>query len=318
MRRIIRTILRTSHDSDVWPVALLLVAVLVPAVCLLWFMAAAMRNERLATRQRLADAYRAQLSASQARLQQQWKETVAELEKLTATTPAPAAFAKCVQSGLVDAVVIFGDPGRISYPDAPLAAGSDPGALEAKWNEAGRLENLRKFNEAADQYGALALAATNANLAARAIQSEARCRMQDGQTEAVIRLIQETFSDERYRHAADPQGRLIAANAELMALELITNRSSPAFQPIARRLAARLADYENPALAAPQRRFLMKEVQRLSPEAIEFPMLAAEELAAEIAERYPAVASEVSSNRMQRTVGRSSLSPQRGEGRGEG
>jgi signal transduction histidine kinase len=279
--------LRTGHDGDVWPVALLLVAVLVPAVCLLWFMGAAMRNERLATRQRLADAYRAQLSASQARLQQQWKETAAELEKLTATTRAPAAFAKCVQSGLVDALVIFDNSGRISYPDAPLAASGDLGALEAKWNEAGRLENLRKFNEAANQYSALAQAATNVNLAARAIQSEARCRTQAGQTDAVIRLIQETFSDEGYRHAADPQGRLIAANAELMALELITNRSSPAFQSIARRLAARLADYENPELAAPQRRFLMKEVQRLSPEEIEFPMLAAEGLAAEISEHHP-------------------------------
>jgi len=141
---------------------------------------AAMRNERMAARQRLADAYRAQLSASQARLQQRWKETAAELEKLTTTTPAPAAFAKCVQSGLVNAVVIFDDTGRISYPDGPLAEGGDPGVLEAKWNEAGRLENLHKFNEAANQYGALARAATNANLAARAIQSEARCRMQAG------------------------------------------------------------------------------------------------------------------------------------------
>src|SRR5881296_1926779 len=39
-------ILRAGQDSDIWPVVLLLFAVLVPAVCLLWFMAAAMRNER--------------------------------------------------------------------------------------------------------------------------------------------------------------------------------------------------------------------------------------------------------------------------------
>src|SRR6185369_7878725 len=46
------------------------------------------------------------------------------------------------------------------------------------------------------------------------------------------------------------------------------------------RLKQRLLDYDNPALAAPQRRFLMKEVQRLSPH-VEFPTLAAEELAAQ-------------------------------------
>src|SRR5213596_3503604 len=94
-------IIRRGQDSDVWPVVLLLFAVLVPAVCLLWFMGAAMRNERLAARQKLADAYRVQLSLSQARLQQHWRETAGELDKSVAATPAPAVFAKCVESGLV-------------------------------------------------------------------------------------------------------------------------------------------------------------------------------------------------------------------------
>src|SRR6185436_15304316 len=54
-----------------------------------------------------------------------------------------------------------------------------------------------------------------------------------------------------------------------------------AFESIAQRLKQRLMDYENPVLAAPQRRFLMKELQKLSSPKIEFPTLAAEELAAE-------------------------------------
>ena len=88
--------------------------------------------------------------------------------------------------------------------------------------------------------------------------------------------------------AVDPQGRLIAANAELMALELMTNRTSAGFQSTALRLKQRLMDYDNPSLAAPQRRFLMKELQNLSPEKIEFPTLAAEELAAQFSARHPA------------------------------
>src|SRR6185295_9264998 len=97
---------RAGQDSDVWPIVLLLFAVLVPAVCLLWFMGAAMRNERLAARQKLAEAYHGQLASAQARLERHWKETAAELEKLARTTSASAAFAKCVQSGLVDSVII--------------------------------------------------------------------------------------------------------------------------------------------------------------------------------------------------------------------
>src|SRR5215203_4344525 len=73
-------------------------------------------------------------------------------------------------------------------------------------------------------------------------------------------------------------------------------------------------DYENPVLASPQRRFLMKEVQSLSPERVEFPTLAAEQLAAEASARAPQSASEVLSNRMQPAQDRYSFSLQRGEG----
>src|SRR5206468_4258961 len=100
-------------------------AVLVPAVCLLWFMGAAMRNERLAARQKLAEAYRLQLSVLQGRLQHYWREMAEELDKSVAAAPAPAVFSKCVESGLVDGVVIFDEKGRVSYPNAPSAVSSD-------------------------------------------------------------------------------------------------------------------------------------------------------------------------------------------------
>ena len=267
--------------------ALLLLAVLVPAACVLWFMGAAMRNERLAARQRLADAYRVQLSGSQARLQQHWRETAAALEKLAAPTSAPAAFAACAQAGVVDGVVIFDEMGRVAYPNAPAAATDSLGELESKWQEASRLEQLRNWLEASKQFDALAQETTNANIAARALQAQARCLAQAGHHDALVELVKDAFSSEQYRHAADPQGRLIAANAELMALEFSTNRNSPVFESISRRLATRLVDYENPVLAAPQRRFLMRELQALSPEGIAFPTLAAEDLAAEVSENSP-------------------------------
>src|SRR5205085_4148938 len=122
----------------------LLFAVVVPSACLLWFMSAAMRNERFAVRQKLTDVYRVQLSASQARLEQYWRETAAQLERLAATTPAPAAFARCVRSGLADSVMIFDEKGRLRYPDAPAPIKNDFGELEPKWQEANQLEHRRK------------------------------------------------------------------------------------------------------------------------------------------------------------------------------
>jgi hypothetical protein len=55
----------TGGEARLWPVLLLLLAVvLVPTACLLWLMTVAIRNERLAVRQRLGEAYRGQLYAA--------------------------------------------------------------------------------------------------------------------------------------------------------------------------------------------------------------------------------------------------------------
>src|SRR5262245_61640832 len=200
---------------------LLLLVVLVPAVCLFWFMNAAMRNERFAARQKLTDVYRSQLLASQARLQQYWKKTAAELERLATASSPPAAFAKCVRSGLVDSVVLYDDQGRILYPNSPSGIKGDFGELESKWREADRLEHRRQYADAAKQFDALGRAFTNVHVAGRAFQAEARCLFQAGQREAVIELVAAVFSSERYQKAADSQGRLIVANAELLVLEVI-------------------------------------------------------------------------------------------------
>lgn len=272
---------------------LLLFAVLAPAVCLIWFMGAATRNERFAARHRLADAYRSQLVLSQDRLKQLWNDMTRELERLAQTNPPSAAFAKCVQSGLVDSVVIFDEQGDALYPNTSSARspsldglkmkGEQGAELEPKWAEAGRLEYLRKdLVAAAGRYDALAKEATNIDVAARALQAQGRCLVQARQKDAAIRIVDEILGQERYDRAVDAQGRLIAANAELMALELLTNRAVPAFQTVARRLRQRLLDYDNPMLAAPQRRFLMKELQRISPQ-MEFSTLSAEDLAADFA-----------------------------------
>src|SRR5688572_3176491 len=148
MRNLIRTLMRAGRDSDVWPVALLLFAVLVPAVCLLWFMNAAMANERLAARQKLAESYRAQLLSAQTRLEQHWRDLGAQLEELAQTNPAPVSFAKVIQAGLADSVVLFNPDGQIAYPNLPSAIASADS--DRRWADAGQLEyRAKEFTKAA-------------------------------------------------------------------------------------------------------------------------------------------------------------------------
>lgn len=275
VKKLIRALGRIAREREIWPVALLLFAVVVPAVCLVWFTAAAMRNERLAARQKVSEAYLGQLIQAQARWDRAWEELQLNVMRAAASNPPATAFAKIVLSSNASSVILFDEKQRMVYPDKP----APPVAKSFSDAEASQLEHVAKdYAGAADRYHALGLAADDADVAARAFQAEARCLAKAGRKDAAIRVVEEVLGQDRFLGAADPQGRLIVANAELFALEL------GAGDLIARRLKERLLDYRLSVMAAPQRLFLMRELKALRPE-IDFPTFAAEALAAEVSEQ---------------------------------
>ena len=278
-----------GRPSGSWLMLLLLLAVLVPSVCLLWFMNQAVRNERLAVRQKLADAYRVNLSLVQNQLEAYWRQTASELDAETNHLAASALFAKQVRAGLADSVICLDSAGNAAYPGPALAP--KPEAPGAVWTEVEQLESSNP-EEAAAAFAHLAGQATNASQAARALQAQARCLVKAKKTEAAIAALTGPLEEERYRHATDAQGRLLVPNAELMALELLKDSAPEQARATLERLKARLLDYDNPALAAPQRRFLMHQVQRLFPDETFSAMLAAEDLAARCLEAGPVRAGE--------------------------
>ncbi len=78
--------------------------------------------------------------------------------------------------------------------------------------------------------------------------------------------------------ATDVHGRLLAADAELRLLQLLT-RDSDEWHKVAMNLAKRLNDYQAPLPAAEQRRFLMHMLAALD-SSVFFPSIEAEDLAA--------------------------------------
>src|ERR1035441_8259621 len=268
---------------------MLLLAMLVPSVCLLWFMNQAVRNERLAVHQKLADAYRVNLSLVQNQLEAYWRQTAGALDAEADHLSPPALFAKQVCAGLADAMICLDLASNVVYPGP--ASVPRPEALDASWAEAQDRESSNPVNAAA-AFAHLAGQATNADLAARALLSQARCLVKAKQSEAAIAVLTGTLQEERYRHATDAQGRLLVPNAELMALELLNDSAPDRARATLERLKGRLLDYDDPALSAPQRRFLMHEVQRLFPDPTFSPMLAAEDLAARSLEAGPIRAGE--------------------------
>src|ERR1043166_7848228 len=93
----------SRQPGSSWLTLLLLLVVLAPSACLLWFMNQAVKNERLAVRQKLVDAYREHLVVAQQRLEGYWSKRADDLEsQLDRFSPAEV-FAKEVREGTADA-----------------------------------------------------------------------------------------------------------------------------------------------------------------------------------------------------------------------
>jgi signal transduction histidine kinase len=123
---------KTNLDSS-WPIlALLLLAVLAPTACVLWFMNEAINNQREAARRKLAEAYRGQLVLVRDRIDALWEKRANELDQHAKSAPAPAAFAQIVRENLADAVILLDENGAGAYPSAQLPPEPDATARQAQ------------------------------------------------------------------------------------------------------------------------------------------------------------------------------------------
>ena len=246
-RRFFKRGMGGGGDMRTWPMlALLLLVVLVAVGCVLWFLGEAMRNERTAIREKLAEAYRGHLSLMQPQMAEHWKQDLARMDR--PGTPS-ARFADCVREGLAQSVICFDGAGHIAYPiETPAADGESE--------------------------------------AAAAMQEQVRDMARSGDARQLARLVWERFPETD--RMTDGQGRLVSANAELMALEALSNAADSGFQKMADRLAARAGDYKGGTMPPAQRRFVLHALQRLDGSR-EFPLLPAEDLAAEFLEANPAI-----------------------------
>jgi signal transduction histidine kinase len=277
---------KPGHPSRAWPVfVLLLSALLVPALTTAWFLREAVESQRDALRHKLAESYRAQLALVRAGTDSFWQERTASLERRIQGLPAPAAFAELVRSGAAATAVIFDPSGRPAYPSPPAAPTPETAEDDSAWTSARRLEESADMRSAAAFYLQIAAASLEPQRKARAIQAAARCLARVPDPAAAIRLIDAAFRDPRLRGARDPQGRLIAADGEMFALQLSDGKA----YAIAGRLRDRLNDYSDELLPSGQRLFLMRQMAtlRLPREMRDFPTLEPEALAARAMEAQP-------------------------------
>ncbi len=249
-----------------WPLLLLLVVVIVPTVGVLWFMLAAMDNERVAVRQRLVTAYRAQLTGVKGQLTAWLQRQAAKLDERAAGATCAATFAGVVRAGEADSLICTGETPGESYPRRQVAPASTTEPRDRHWRSAARFEHKGDFRRAAEAFARIAQQSSDKGRAARALQAQARCLSRDGRREDALEVLREELSRPEYRSATDLQGRLIAPSALLLALQLTGDPQGQAFQTAAGALQERLNDYGEPVVSAPQRRFLMRDLQAMAPD----------------------------------------------------
>lgn len=279
--------LGTGRSGRVWPVlAALLATVIIPSACMLWFMDAAMRNEALAVRQRLVEAYGSEAAEAAQRLDPYW---AARAEKLTvpADWSAPRAFQRLAAAGLADGFIVRDEAGGIAYPAAHSVGPVGPARVPPALLTAAALEQDGKLTQAAAAYGALAERTSQGALAAQAAVAQARCLAKAGRKDQAIDVLVALVGAEELTEARDEEGRLIVPGAALFALQLMGDSQASGFRVVADRLAGWLNDYAGVAMASSQRRFLMAALKEVDPCAAALPTLAAEDLAAEVLARGP-------------------------------
>ncbi len=271
-------------DQRSWPMLWLLLVVIVPTVCVLWFMLAAIDNERVAVRQRLITAYRTQLAGAKRELAAWVQQEAARLDSRAANATCASLFAEVVRGDEADSLICLGGEQDAGYPGRPQRIPGFSDSRAAAWGRASRLEREGSFVDAAAAFSQIMEKSVDDGRAARALQAQARCLSKAGRRDAAVQVLSEDLARARFRAAADPQGRLIAPSAQLLALQLIDDTDDERFRVVADALRERLADYGEPVMPSTQRRFLMRQLQEVMPDGPRFDTLEAEDLAADFLE----------------------------------
>ncbi len=200
-----------------WVVLLLAVAVILPTLCLLWFMSRAVKNERLAVRQKLSDIYRQRLGTLSNRIDELWSARIEILEQQAAMERRPVEmFERLVgrestesSSKICDAIIIFDSNGKLLYP--VTGGGEPPAGFSDELNEAWGVEfNLEDFARAARLYEQIADSIVDDYTHYSALMGKVRCLKKLGIIEQALALCEKIAYGQIPENISSSSAALIA------------------------------------------------------------------------------------------------------------
>jgi signal transduction histidine kinase len=292
-----------------WVVLLLAVAVILPTLCLLWFMSRAVKNERLAVRQKLSDVYSHRLNTLSGKLDELWSARIGILEQQAAMELSPIEiFEKLVgrdneadSSKICDAIIIFDSSGKLLYP---ATGGAEPPAgfsdeLNVAWSVEFTLED---FAGAARLYEQIADSIVDDYTRYSALMGKVRCLKKLGTIEQALALCEKIAYGQTPENISFSSAALIA-RARILLISLKSKTEGGLKQSDLQDLINSAINYtpsgDNGFLAMPSetRVFLLSKAieivkqsewaKELQPQVLKAKeLLSAEELAVSVLDRY--------------------------------
>lgn len=281
------------RKKQIWVMmSMLMLVIIIPTICLLWFVSEAVRNERMAMRQRVTELYKARLESLQPMLRNFWEQRLFRLSQISNDRSPAERFKKMIESGSADSVIIYNTEGELLYPSPPESSAMDLSDQAYEWIRAEELElKSKNYLAAARMYLEVAINTRNTDLAGKALQSHVRCLAAAGKKRSALSVVSGIMSSPRYNTARDCDGRLILPDAQLYVIKLSGENPGWSYNGVMEGLVSRLRDYSKPGLPPSQRLFLMQELKLIRND-MEFSTLAAEQLASVYVQQLDKVSGE--------------------------
>ncbi len=213
---------RGGYGQLRWVILLLAVAVILPTVCLLWFMSQAIKNVKLAARQELIDSYQNQLDQVRERVDTVWSKQAKNIQE-ELKKPIPDVVQHLVRSNAAsaDGVIIYNAEGNCIYPTRWVGEG-DYDDLSELYEEAWRLEFAEKNAAKALQvYEDISAQATGTIHRRKLSLLRARCLSKLGQLDKAIALCIDARGN---GHGDIGEKAYIRATAQLLLTELLREK----------------------------------------------------------------------------------------------
>jgi len=303
-----RVELTTGASQLRWVIVLLVTVVVLPTVCLLWFLVEAVRNERIAVRQKLVDVYSKRLREATGSLDQMWESKASFIETKAAQLEEAEFFELFVRETgkgrFAEGVLVYSGFGRsVLYP-VIAAEQQERASSPETFSEAWELEFVEKdFAGALKAYEGIVEWSEDEYERLKASLGKVRCLKRTERTEEAVSLCRKVAYQSRETVRGTASAGMMA-NARVLLCDLTVGDSGANYESVSKLLRTALTYGRSDEMFLPldsaMRRFILEQAivkAKGSGPAADFEvevrraenLLAAEELSALVAERHPAI-----------------------------